>query len=100
VLLGILLVSRGFYAVTTKQAGNLRATDLQQLEYATASGLAIFTHNRADFESLADDYFASGKHHCGIIIAVRRQPHELLQRVLALLNRTPSDQINGNVWHV
>jgi predicted nuclease of predicted toxin-antitoxin system len=100
VLLAALLRSRGFEAETTQEAGNTAATDERQLEYAAGKGLALLTHNRADFEQLATQYFQEGRHHAGIIIAARRMPHDILRRLLALLNRTTAEEIADNVWYL
>jgi predicted nuclease of predicted toxin-antitoxin system len=100
VLLAALLRSRGFEAVTTHEAGNAGASDERQLAYAAEKGLAMLTHNRSDFEQLATQYFKGGRHHAGIIIAVRRIPHDILRRLLKLLNQTAADEIADNVWYV
>ena len=100
VLLAALLRSRGFEAVTTWEAGNIGATDDRQLEFAAGRGLALLTHNRSDFERLASLYMSGGKHHSGILIAVRRQPHDILRRLLTLLNQTSADEMADNVWYL
>ena len=100
VLLAALLRSRGFEAVTTQEAGNVGASDKRRLAHAAEKGLAMLTHNRSDFEQLASDYFKGGRHHAGIIIAVRRMPHDILQRLLKLQNQTAADEIADNVWYV
>jgi predicted nuclease of predicted toxin-antitoxin system len=100
VLLGALLRSRGFEAVTTHEAGNTAAPDERQLQYAAEQGLVLLTHNRGDFERLATQYFDEGRHHSGIIIAVRRMPHDVLRRLLILLNQTTADEIADNVWYL
>jgi len=53
------------------------------------------THHRADFEALAQTYFTSGQSHCGIIIAVRRDPYELARRLLVLLNRVTAEEMHN-----
>lgn len=100
VLLATLLRSRGFEAATTQESGNVAAPDERQLDYAAARGLAILTHNRADFEKLATRYFQQGQRHWGIIIAVRRPPHDILNRLLTFLNQTAADEIADNVWYL
>lgn len=100
VLLAALLRPRGFEAVTTQEAGNIAASDERQLEYAAGRGLALFTHNRADFERLAAKYRDEGRNHSGIIIAVRRTPHDILRRLLKLLNENAADEIADNVWYL
>ena len=53
VLIANLLRSRGFNATTTVQAGQRGKSDAEQLEFAASLGAAILTHNRTDFEGLA-----------------------------------------------
>jgi hypothetical protein len=60
----------------------------------------MVTHNRNDFERLANDYRAGGKIHCGIIIAVRRSPYELARRLLALLDRISADEMDNQVLYI
>jgi predicted nuclease of predicted toxin-antitoxin system len=100
VLLAALLRSRGFEAQTTVEAGNAAATDERQLEYAANREFVLLTHNRVDFEKLAARYLQESKPHAGIIIAVRRLPHDLLRRLLTLLNRNAADEFANNVWYV
>lgn len=49
---------------------------------------------------LDEDASARQRKHAGIIIAVRRMPHDLLNRVLSLLNQSTADEIADNVWYL
>jgi predicted nuclease of predicted toxin-antitoxin system len=100
VLIADLLRSRGFVATTTHEAGNLGCADYQQLEYATDQRKTLLTHNRADFEGLAQKYFSEGRPHRGIVIAVRRSPNEIVRRLLAILNSVTSDEIENQMRYV
>jgi predicted nuclease of predicted toxin-antitoxin system len=100
VLLADLLHARGFLANTTQAAGNLGCSDREQLEYATSRRQALLTHNRADFESLARQYFSSGRPHAGIIVAVRRPPNEILRRLLVILNSVTRDEIENQLRYI
>ena len=95
-----LLRSRGFQVVTTVEAGNSSIADDAQIAYAASRLLVLLTHNRDDFDQLAQQYFSAGKLHAGIIIAVRRQPHDILRRLLALLNQQTADELSNNVWYI
>lgn len=95
VLVATLIRARGFVATTTVDVGQLGRSDEDQLAYSTNQGLAILTHNRADFEELARRYADAGRTHGGILIAVRRSPYDLAQRVLTILNSVTADEMEG-----
>lgn len=100
VLLADLVRARGFDAETTQEARQIGATDAEQLAYAVNKRKALLTHNRADFEQLAHDCFAAGRTHQGILIAVRRPPYDLANRVLAVLNAVTADEIQDQVRYL
>ena len=62
--------------------------------------MAILTHNRVHFEKLAGEYLRSGRAHYGIIIAVRRTPHELVRRLLALMNDVTQDEFQNQLRYI
>jgi predicted nuclease of predicted toxin-antitoxin system len=93
-LIAKLLRARAYTVLTTQEAGHVAASDEAQLEYATSQQLAILTHNRDDFLELARQYATAGKHHCGIIIAIRRSPYDIARRLLSLLDRTTADEMD------
>ena len=100
VLVADLLRARGFVATTTQEAGNLGCSDRRQLEYAISRDKTLLTHNRADFEALAGQYFSSGRLHNGIIIAVRHAPQEIVRRLLAILNSETGDEIENQLRYI
>ncbi|HBB98272.1 MAG TPA: hypothetical protein DC054_23055 [Blastocatellia bacterium] len=100
VLVGELLRARGFVAVTTQQAGNLGASDRVQLEYATGPQLTLLTHNRADFEKLTQEYYSSGVEHSGVIIAVRRLPMNLVERLLGVIDSVARDEMRNQIIYI
>jgi predicted nuclease of predicted toxin-antitoxin system len=100
VLVAELLRVRGFDVQTTQEAGRKNATDEEQMSYAVGGRRALLTHNRDDFARLAQEYFARGRNHYGIIIAVRRPPHEIVRRLLVILNQTTSDEIENQVIYI
>lgn len=95
-----LVRARGFIVQTTQEAGRINASDEDQLEYAVNQQMTLLTHNRDDFAGLAQAYFAHGRAHHGIIIAVRRPPYELLRRLLAILNQTTADEMTNQVIYI
>ncbi|MGH9897949.1 MAG: DUF5615 family PIN-like protein [Pyrinomonadaceae bacterium] len=83
--------STGTSSATAQAAGRKDEDDDEQLAYAVNQHQTLLTHNRDHFVALAQEYFTAGRKHYGIIIAVRRPPHEIVRRLLPILN-----QIIGN----
>jgi predicted nuclease of predicted toxin-antitoxin system len=100
VLVATLVRARAFSAMTTVQAGQRGKSDREQLAFSAEHQMAIVTHNRVDFERLAAEYTAAGKSHAGIIIAVRRSPYAIAQRLLALMNHLSADEMDGQVIYI
>ncbi|HLM57107.1 MAG TPA: DUF5615 family PIN-like protein [Pyrinomonadaceae bacterium] len=100
VLVADLIRARGFAVTTTQEAGRLGATDEEQLAHAAGLRMAFLTHNRADFEQLAREYFAAGRGHSGVIIAVRRPPREIAKRLLHVLNTVTADEMENQLRYV
>jgi len=100
VLVADLVGARGFSVATTREAGNLGRSDEEQLAHAVNWQKAFLTHNRADFEQLAQKYFTSGEIHHGIIIAVRRPPREIASRLLSILNQVTADEMVNQIRYV
>jgi predicted nuclease of predicted toxin-antitoxin system len=100
VLVADLVQARGFKAVTTQTVGRKQKADDDQLAYAANQQLVLVTHNRVDFEELAQEYFAAGKSHSGIIIAVRRDPYEIAQRLLVILNHVTADEMADQIRYI
>jgi len=100
VLVAELLRARGFSVQTTREAGQTGVADGEQLTYAVSRRRALLTHNRDDFARLALEYFAVGRSHYGIIVAVRRPPHEIVRRLLVILNQTTSDEMENQVMYI
>ncbi|MDQ3256476.1 MAG: DUF5615 family PIN-like protein [Acidobacteriota bacterium] len=100
VLIAELLRVRGFAAQTTQDAGRKETDDAEQLAYAVSQQRTILTHNRDDYAQLAQDYFASGKKHYSIIIAVRRPPHEIVTRLMTILNQTTADEMEDQIIYI
>lgn len=100
VLVADLLNARGFDALTVRDAGQLRASDAEQLLYAVNQQRALVTHNRGDFEALIQTYFDTEQKHCGVILAVRRQPQAIAQRLLVVLNQVVADEMENQVRYV
>ena len=100
VLIAELVCSYGFAATTARQENNLGYTDDEQLAYAVQHGKVILTHNRVDFERLAETYFRAGKEHCGVIIAVRRSPYEVARRVARILDKVTAEEMMNQLRYI
>ena len=94
------LRSRGFRVLTTQETGRKQAPDRDQLDYAAAQNLTLVTHNRVHFELLAAKYFSEAIAHWGIIIAVRRPPAELVQRLLKVLDQVTADEMKNLLIYI
>ena len=99
VLVGELLRSRGAETLTARDANNLGQSDSAQLAYAASREMALLTHNRSDFEALHLRYLSQGLPHWGIIVAGRRSPYDVMQRVLRLLNWLSADELRGHLLY-
>jgi predicted nuclease of predicted toxin-antitoxin system len=95
VMLADLLRSHGFVAHSTREAGLLGSSDLEQLQYAASHEKTLLTHNRTHFEKLSESNTFSGQYHAGIIIADRHPPYELLRRLLRILNHVTADEMQN-----
>ena len=100
VLVADLLKAKGFDVITTRDAGQLHASDSEQLGYSVNQARTLLTHNRIDFEKLVQTYFASKQMHYGVIFAVRRSPQEIAQRLLVILNQVTADEMHNQVRYI
>jgi hypothetical protein len=66
VLLANLVRARGFEVVTTVEAIKRGKTDAEQIAFAVSQLRALLTHNRADFEQIAQQYLAAEATHFGL----------------------------------
>ena len=78
----------------------LELSDADQLTYAVSQRKALLTHNRADFEKLALEYFASEQTHYGIILAVRRSAYEIVRRLLRLLDQVTAGEMMNQLIYI
>jgi predicted nuclease of predicted toxin-antitoxin system len=100
VLIANLIRSRGFVVKTTQEAGNLGKTDAEQFEFAKSQKFVLLTHNRVDFERIAQEHFESNKTHYGLIIAARHSPQEIVQRLLKILNTFTADEMINQIRYI
>lgn len=100
VLIANLIRSRGFTVKTTQESGNLGKTDVEQFEFAKSRKFVLLTHNRVDFEAIAEEHFESNKTHYGLIIAARHPPQEIVRRLLKILNIFTADEMINQIRYI
>lgn len=100
VLIADLIRSRGFAIKTTQEARNLSKTDDEQFEFAKSRKSVLLTHNRVDFERIAQEHFQSNKIHYGVIIAARHSPQEIVRRLLKILNAITADEMINQIRYI
>jgi hypothetical protein len=89
---------RGYQITSALEQGRANIGDLDsfQLDFATARGWVLISHNEVDFRDLARDYRRRGKDHGGIIILPEHAPLDRMTiRATMML-----DWVGGmNVFH-
>ncbi|MBA2605627.1 MAG: DUF5615 family PIN-like protein [Acidobacteria bacterium] len=95
-----ILRSRGFEIITTQEAGNKGSSDEKQLEFALNGGMSILSHDRVDFEELANEYFADKKTHNGIIIVFPHPLQEIAHRMIVILNKITADEMTNQIVYI
>ena len=100
VLVAEVLSAYGFNVLTTREADNLGESDAVQLAFAVREQRTFLTHNRADFEALAQQYYEVGREHYGIICAVRRPPHQIARRLLTIVNHVTAEEIRNQIRYI
>ncbi len=101
--LAVDLRGRGYDVLTTEEAGQDRASDEEQLAFATTRKRAILTFNIRDFAPLHKAWQIAGRPHAGIIVSQQfgsRQYGVLLQRMLRLLNAFTGEEMISNLIHL
>jgi hypothetical protein len=71
---------RGWTAQTTVEAGNQRASDIDQILFAAPGGFSIVTYNVTDFPRLHLEILSRGGSHAGIIVASQDRPSANAER--------------------
>ena len=99
-LIAELVAARGFTATTARDEGQLRRSDAEQLDYAVARRLCMVTHNRRHFKELHDQYMAAGRTHAGIIIAFRKRPYIITDRLTHILQTITADEMRNQLLYI
>ncbi|MCC7363467.1 MAG: DUF5615 family PIN-like protein [Dehalococcoidia bacterium] len=67
------LALRGIEVLRTEDAGNRLLADDDQLQFATARGLVIYSANYGDFARIHKRWMEAGRTHAGIVVRVQQQ---------------------------
>ena len=72
------LRSKGYQVTSALEQGraNLGDADDAQLDFATARGWVLISHNERDFRNLSREYLLRGRTHGGIIILPEYSPYD------------------------
>lgn len=100
ILVANLLSARGLEAKTAREQEMLGRLDPEQLAFAVFERSCLLTHNRLDFEKLHNTYLSIDQPHAGILIAKRRNPYEIAERVAILLDTLTADEIANQLFYV
>ena len=100
ILVSKLLKTKGFDALTVRDAEKLQISDPEQLNYAVSQQRALVTHNRGDFEELVQQYFATGQKRYGVFLAVRRPPQKIAKLLMNILNQITADEMVNQVRYI
>jgi len=94
------LRTRGFDVLSAREADALGRTDDEQMLYAVSQRRAVVTHNRVDFEKQHVKFLESGMSHYGVIIAKRRKDHEVVARLLSLLDEVTAEEMKNQLRYI
>ena len=84
---------RSFDVLATKDVGNIKLPDDEQLIFAISQQRAIMTFNTGDYVKIHKEYWTKGLTHHGIIVSPQLPIGETLRRILNLLNSLTSDDM-------
>jgi hypothetical protein len=91
---------RGWDVLTTQEAQQREANDLEQIAFATQQGYAILSYNVRDFPRLHYELVANGTTHGGIIVATQDNPRRNLSALFNLLNVLSAEAMRGQLVYL
>ena len=100
VLFAELVRLQNFRTLTATEAGRKEKSDAEQLKFETENGYAILTHNRKNFEKLAQEYFINNQTHGGIIISVRRPSHKIAEKLLEVIDDFTAGEMKNQLIYI
>jgi hypothetical protein len=96
------LRARGVDVLTTLEAGQVGATDADQLAFATEQGRAIYTFNVRDFARLHGEYLGRGQEHPGIVVIPdqRYSIGEKIRRLASFVHRVTAEEMVNHMEYL
>ena len=93
------LRARGIDVTTVLDEDMLEKDDVDQLEFATQQGRAIYTFNVSHFCQLHAEFMAEGKSHSGIIVVYRQRYSvgEQIRRLSNLINMKTAEELHNSL---
>jgi hypothetical protein len=93
------LRARGVDVTTVFDEGMSEKDDIDQLNYASQQGRAIYTFNVGHFCQLHTEYIAQNKGHAGIIVVYRQRysEGEQIRRLSNLINTRTAEEMKNNL---
>lgn len=92
--------SRGIDVLTTLEAGNIGASDLQQLDFVRESQRAIVSYNVGDFAALHHSEMKKGNSHFGIILSDIFPVGMILRRLMKIYFSVPAEEIKDRLEYL
>jgi predicted nuclease of predicted toxin-antitoxin system len=71
----------GVDACSVHEVNRRKLDDFEQFDYATEHNMVMVTRNRDDFLALNDEYYATGKPNCGLLIVPFSLPNDQPARI-------------------
>ena len=82
-----ILKREGIDALSSRKAGMLQASDLEQLKYASSEKRCMVTRNRNDFIRLTVQFFNENRPHYGVLIIPHSYPGDRLNHIAKALKK-------------
>lgn len=85
--IAMILRKHGQDAISAHDVGMIQASDLEQLEYATANARCFITKNRNDFITLTVQFFNEHRQHFGLLIVPQSFPGDRFSAIAKAIAR-------------
>lgn len=96
------LRSYGVDVLTVFDVGRDSASDVEQLEFATSNGRALYSLNVADFCRLHKEWLTSSNDHAGVIVIPRQRYSvgEKIQRLENLVDTVSAEDMRNRLEYL